>query len=107
MSQSRMTAVSLGGDGGGCGYALLARCYGCRAPSWKMSGAAGTWTQTGSLRRSPCFQMVRAGKASRGTPGGAFGNRCYCCCTLGPGENEHGTWTPLDKPGDLMAKGQM
>lgn len=64
------------------------------------------WTRTGSLRRSPCFQTVRAGKASRGTPDAVFGNHCCCCCTSGPGENEHETSMPLDKPGDPMARGQ-
>lgn len=102
-----MTAVSLDGDGGGYGYALLARCYGYRAQPWRRLEAAGMWTQTGSLRHTPCFQMARAGKASRGTPDEVSGNRCCCCCTSGPGENEHGTLTPLDKPGDLMARGQM
>lgn len=105
MSQSRMTAESL--DGGGCGYAPLARCYGCRALSWRKRGAAGTWTRTGSQRRSLCFQMARAGRVSRGTPGGAFGNHCCCCCTSGPGGNERGTLTPLGKLGDPMARGQM
>ncbi len=97
-----MTAVSLNGDGGGHGCVLLACCCGCRLPLWRKPEAAGTWTQTGSLRRSPCFQAARAGKAS--TPGGAFGNRC---CTSGPDENERGTSMPLDKPGDAMARGQM
>lgn len=102
-----MTAGSLDGGGGGYGYALLARCYGHRTQSWRKPEAVGTWTRTGSLRRSPCFQTARAGKVSRGTPGGGFGNRCCCCCTSGPGGNERGTLTPLDKPGDLMARGQM
>lgn len=65
-----------------------------------------TWTQTGSLRRSPGFQMARAGTVSRGTPGEVFGTRCCCCCTSDPGENEHGTLMLLDKPGDLTAVGQ-
>lgn len=93
-----MTAVSL--DCGGYGCVLLACCYGCR----KKPEAAGTWTQTGSPRRSPCFQMARAGKAN--TSGGAFGNR-WCCCTADPDEIERGTSMPLDKSGDPMARGQM
>lgn len=101
-----MTAESLDGDGGGYGYVQLVRCYDCRAPSWRKQEAVGMWTQTGSLRRSPCFQTARVGKASRGTPGGAFGNRCCCCCTSGQGGNERGTLMPLDKPGDLMARGR-
>ena len=105
VSQSCMTAVSLDGDG--CGCALLARCYGCRALSWRKLEAVGMWTRTGIPRHSPCFQMVRAGKASRGTPAGVFGNRCCCCCTSDPGENERETSTPLDTQGDPMAKGQM
>lgn len=101
-----MTAESQGGDGGGYGYARLVHCYDCRAPSWRKQGAVGMWTQTGSLRRSPCFQTARAGKVSRGTPGEAFGNRCCCCCILGPSGNERGTSTPLDKLDDLMARGR-
>lgn len=101
-----MTAVSLDGDGAGYGYALLTRCYDYKALTWRRPEAAGTWTQTGSLRRSPCFQMVRAGKASRGTSGGASGNRCCCCCTSCPGGNERETLMPLDGPGGLMARGQ-
>lgn len=101
-----MTAESQGGDGDGCGCARLVRCYDCRALSWRKREAMGMWTQTGSLRHSPCFQTARAGKASRGTPGGEFGIRCCCCCTLGPGENERGTSMPLGKLGDLMARGR-
>lgn len=65
-----------------------------------------TWTQTGSPRRSPCFQMARAGTVSRGMPDAVFGTRYCCCCTSDPGENEHGTLTLLDKPGGLTAVGQ-
>lgn len=36
-----MTAGSLDGDGGGCGYALLARCYGCMALSQRRQEAEG------------------------------------------------------------------
>lgn len=99
-----MTAVSLDGDGGG--YALLARCYGYRVPSWRKLEAAGTWTQTGSPRHSPCFQTVRAGRASRGTLAGVFGIHCCCYCTSDPGGNERWTSTPLDKLDDLMVMGQ-
>lgn len=100
-----MTVVSL--DGGGGGYALLARCYGCRALSWRKQEGAGMWIQTGSLRHSPCFQMVRAGRASKGTPGGVSGNHCCCCYISNPGGNESGTLMPPDTLGDLMARGQM
>lgn len=64
------------------------------------------WTLTGSPRHSLCFQMARADTVSRGTPDVVFGTRCCCCCTSDPGENERGTLTPLDKPGDLTVKGQ-
>lgn len=99
-----MTAVNLDGDGCGYGYALLARYM---ALSWRKPEAVGTWTRTGSPRRSPCFRTVKAGMVSTGTPAGAFGSRCCCCCTSGPGGNERETWMPLDKLGDLMARGQM
>lgn len=100
-----MTAVSLGG--GGDGYALLAHCYGCRALSWRKQEVAGTWTQTGSLRHSPCFRTARAGRESRGRPGGASGSHCCCCCISNPGGNESVTVTPPDRLGDLMAGGRM
>lgn len=104
-----MTAVSPHGDGydAGYGYARLACCYGYKALAWKRLEAVGMWTQTGSQRRSPCFQTVRAGKASRDTSGGVFGNHCCCCCTSCPGGSERETLTPLDGLGDPMARGQM
>lgn len=101
-----MTAVSLDGDDGGCGYALLVRCYGRSGPSQRKQEAVGMWTRTGSLKRSPCSQMARVGKVSRGTPDVVSGNRCCCCCTSCPGGNERGTSMPLDKLDDLMARGQ-
>lgn len=106
VSQSRMTVASLD-DGGGGGYALLARCYGCRGRSWMKEEGVGTWIQTGSPRHSPCFQTVRAGRESRDTPGGVSGNHCCCCCTSNLDGNVSGILTPLDKLGDLMARGQM
>lgn len=102
-----MMAASPDGGGAGCGYVRPTRCCEHKALTWQRAVAVGMLTQTGNPRRSPGFQTVRAGMASRGTSDGASGSHCCCCCTSCPGGSGRETSTLLDGPGGPTAGGQM